>query len=217
MLKSLRIIAALAATLVFAGRMAAENPKPAEGAKAPEAAQPAEGTPQISPEKEREQKLRDIKKEFDVKLTISRQRLQSILSDDQKKAAIEACTAAVKAGKTREESFKAAEAAVKLTPDQKVKWDKIIKEIKALEEDARARIMELYTPEQYKAAKEQMLKKLAEAAEKPDAKKDAKANGKKGDTKDEKKEVKKDEKKDEKKDAKAEEKKDEKKDEGKHS
>ena len=103
-------------------------------------------------------KLEDLKKELGPKLKEAGQKVDSILTDDQKKARADAWKAGQEAGKSMEEIRQAVEEALKLTDDQKTKMADARKAMGEVMKEAREKMLEILTPEQ----KEQVQKKMAE-------------------------------------------------------
>jgi Spy/CpxP family protein refolding chaperone len=99
-------------------------------------------------------KLEELKKEYGPKFKEARQKADSILTEDQKKARSEARKAAQAAGKKGPEVWKDAQAAMKLTDEQKAKLAEARKTGAALGKEVHEKVMALLTPEQ----KEQLKK-----------------------------------------------------------
>jgi Spy/CpxP family protein refolding chaperone len=106
-------------------------------------------------------KVAELKKEYDPKFKESREKLDSILTEEQKKARKEAVDKARADGKQGKEAWDAAVAAVKLTPEQQKKMDEAKKASDALDKEVREKVEALLTPEQ----KEQQ-KKMREEMQK---------------------------------------------------
>jgi Spy/CpxP family protein refolding chaperone len=147
---------ALIASLVIVGNLSA-----AEEKRGPEGRRP--GGPmmeqwdmlkEVSLTDDQKVKVEEVKKEYGPKLKEARQKMDGILTEDQKKARTEAMKAARAAGKDRQEARKEVEAAVKLTDDQKAKMAEAKKGVDTLRKEAREKILALLTPEQ----KEQLKK-----------------------------------------------------------
>jgi Spy/CpxP family protein refolding chaperone len=102
-------------------------------------------------------KLEEIKKEYGPKLKEAGQKMETILTPEQKKARQEAAKAAKQAGKSREEVQKEAQAAMNVTDEQKAKMADARKAIGALQKEVHEKVMSILTPEQ-KAQLEQVNK-----------------------------------------------------------
>jgi Spy/CpxP family protein refolding chaperone len=101
-------------------------------------------------------KLETLKKEYAPKVKASFEKHTGILTEDQKKARQEAVKSAKAAGKSHEEVWKEAQAAVKLTDDQKAKMETARKEGQALRKEIHEKIMEILTPEQREQFKKEL-------------------------------------------------------------
>ena len=77
-------------------------------------------------------KLADLRKEYEPKFKANHEKMESILTPQQKKARDEAVKAAFAAGKKGKEMFDAIGAAMKLTDDQKAKMAEAWKQTGAL-------------------------------------------------------------------------------------
>ena len=73
-----------------------------------------------------------LRKEYEPKLKGARDKMESILTDDQKRARAEAFNAAQAAGKGWADAGSAGQAAMKLTDEQKAKMSDAQKEMRAL-------------------------------------------------------------------------------------
>jgi Spy/CpxP family protein refolding chaperone len=100
-------------------------------------------------------KIAAIKKEYEPKLKEARDKADSILTDDQKKARAEAMKKVMESGKRDRGAFKSVEEAIKLTDDQKAKLADARKAMMEVAQQAREKAMSVLTDDQ----KEQ-LKKL---------------------------------------------------------
>jgi flagellar basal body-associated protein FliL len=83
-------------------------------------------------------------------------KMQGILTDEQRKAQQEAMQAARQAGKSPMEANEAAQAAMKLTDEQKAKMAEARKEVGPAQSELRDKVMALLTQEQ----KEQLQKAM---------------------------------------------------------
>jgi Spy/CpxP family protein refolding chaperone len=101
-------------------------------------------------------KVEALKKEYEPKFKEGRERTESILTADQKKAREEAVKTAKAAGKKGPEVWRDAHSAMKLTDDQKAKMADARKANQALRKEAREKLMTVLTPEQ----KEQIQKEM---------------------------------------------------------
>jgi Spy/CpxP family protein refolding chaperone len=107
-------------------------------------------------------KVAELKKEYDPKFKENMTKADGVLTDDQKKARREAVEKARADGKSRKEVRDAAEAAVKLTPEQKTKLDELKKAGDALGKEVHAKVDSILTQEQkdqQKKMREEMLKR----------------------------------------------------------
>jgi Spy/CpxP family protein refolding chaperone len=92
--------------------------------------------------------LEEIKKEYAPKVKELEQKMEGILTPEQKTARQEAVKAAKEAGKKGPEVRKEVEAAVKLTNEQKAKQAETRKAMKALHKEIHDKVMSILTPEQ---------------------------------------------------------------------
>jgi len=123
---------------------------------------------------EQKAKLEQLKKEMGPKVMEARKKVDSIFTEEQRKARAEAQKAARAAGKTGKEARNAVEAAVKLTEEQKVKFAAARKAAGELQRQVRDKIMVLLTPEQKEVIKERMKKQREERRKRGQKKKAAK-------------------------------------------
>ena len=93
-------------------------------------------------------KLADLRKEYEPKFKANHEKMESILTAEQKKARDEAVKAAIAAGKKGKEIFDAAGAAMKLTDDQKTKMADAWKQAGALFKEFGEKFRAFLTPEQ---------------------------------------------------------------------
>ena len=82
---------------------------------------PGPGFPNLNLTKEQEAKFADLRKEYEPKFKEAREKMENILTADQKKARDEVFKKAREAGKFGKEVWDEAQAAMKLTDDQKTK------------------------------------------------------------------------------------------------
>jgi Spy/CpxP family protein refolding chaperone len=100
-------------------------------------------------------KLEALKNEYAPKLKAGFEKHTSILTDEQRKARQDAVKAAKEAGKTRQEVWKEAQAAVKLTDAQKAQMDKAREEGQTLRKEIHEKVMAVLTPEQREQLKKE--------------------------------------------------------------
>jgi Spy/CpxP family protein refolding chaperone len=93
-------------------------------------------------------KLADLKKEYAPKLKEANEKLDGVLTDEQKKARDAAMKAAREAGQRGQEVRDAVNAAMKLTDEQKAKRADIRKTIAALNKEISDKVTGLLTTEQ---------------------------------------------------------------------
>jgi Spy/CpxP family protein refolding chaperone len=122
---------------------------------------------------EQKEKVEALNKEYGPKLKEARAKMDGIVTDEQRKARMQAIKGAKEAGKKGKELRKAVEAAVQLTDEQKAQMAEVKKAMGPLQREIREKFMALLTPEQKEAIKEKMKKA------RPEGKKRA-AEGKKG-------------------------------------
>jgi Spy/CpxP family protein refolding chaperone len=108
-------------------------------------------------------KLEKLQKEFLPKIQQALRKMDSVLTDEQRKARAETIQAGQEAGKKWAEIEKNIHAAVKLADAQKAKMEEFRQELGELNKSLTEKIQGLLTPEQ----KEQLEKKLAEMRKKP--------------------------------------------------
>ena len=97
---------------------------------------------------EQKEKIAKINKEYAPKFREFFRAANTVITREQRRARREAGVAARKAGKKGRELRKAVNEAVKLTDDQKKKLAENTKKRSALFREARAKILEVLTPEQ---------------------------------------------------------------------
>ena len=90
---------------------------------------------------EQKAKVEELRKEYGPKFKESWQKMDGILTAEQKKARQEAAKAAKAAGKKRDEVWKEAQAAAKITDEQKAKMAECGKAAGALHKEAREKVM----------------------------------------------------------------------------
>jgi len=103
---------------------------------------------------EQKAKVEEINKEFAPKRKAVWEKMDGILTADQKKARDEAVKAAKDAGKNGREVMEAGRAAVKITDEQKAKRAELRKESEAINKEYLEKVEPLLTPEQKAQLKE---------------------------------------------------------------
>ncbi|MEN6559023.1 MAG: hypothetical protein ABFC54_12685 [Thermoguttaceae bacterium] len=98
---------------------------------------------------EQKAKINELKAEYGPKLLEAQQKMNGVLTAEQKKARNEAAKAARAAGKTPQETRKDIEAAVNLTDEQK----ETRKEFDSLRKEVQKKAMAILTPEQQEQLK----------------------------------------------------------------
>jgi Spy/CpxP family protein refolding chaperone len=167
-MKAVRNMLVVVLVLAVAAPLVAQEKARKRGAKKPRPAREAQILPKALLEgleftAEQKDKLEELKKEVGPKLKEVRQKMESILTDEQKAARAEAAKAAKQAGKEGKEFREAVEAAVQLTDEQKAKTAEARKAMGEVQKEIREKFMSILTPEQQEAVKEKM--KKARAAE----------------------------------------------------
>ena len=141
----LSLTLALACSLVLAADKAEKKPekKPASPAAAVFAV-----PKKVTLTAEQQTKVDELRKDLEPKLAEAMQKLDSILTAEQKAARETAARDAKAAGKKGKELSEALNAAVKLTDEQKAQMDTSRKEVAELTKKAKTALMELLTDEQ---------------------------------------------------------------------
>ena len=129
------------------GMMGWPGHKPGEGRNAPAFPGPFWD---LGLSKEQNAKFADLNKEYGPKFKEAFTKMESIPTAEQKKARDEAFKAAVAAGKNGKEVWDAAQAAMKLTDEQKAKMADAQKEMGALYKEFGEKFRAFLTPEQRK-------------------------------------------------------------------
>jgi Spy/CpxP family protein refolding chaperone len=149
-------VLAVSVSLMMVGSLSA-----AEEHKAPQGRRPArpmaaqwEMLKSLDLTADQKAKLEELKKEYGPKFKEVWQKMDSILTEDQKKARAEARKTAEAAGKKGPEVWKAAQAAVNPTDEQKAKLAEARKAMAALGKEVHEKVMAVLTTEQ----KEQLKK-----------------------------------------------------------
>jgi Spy/CpxP family protein refolding chaperone len=155
-MKVVSTLLALAVALTIVGKLAADDTAPAKPKHPAAAPSPFDVLKGLNLTDEQKAKVHDLKKEYGPKLKEAHQKVECILTADQKKAREEAMKEAKAAGKKRQEVWKAAEAAVKLTEDQKTQMKEAREGMHTLGKEIHEKINAILTPEQ----QEQLKKKL---------------------------------------------------------
>ncbi len=104
---------------------------------------------------EQKAKVKEVGKEYRPKFKAA---LDSVLTDEQKKAREDAVNAAKADGKKGREVVKAGAQAVKLTDEQKAKMKEVVK---PLNKEVRQKLMAILTPEQQAQVKQNCEKKAS--------------------------------------------------------
>jgi len=146
-MKSVRTVLALAMSLILTASLAAQEkerpPRPTEQRR------PGAGLfPGIELTAEQQAKMDELQNEFAPKMKDLWQKMEDILSDEQRQARGEAFKAGREAGKSREEVQKAVDEAMKVTDEQKAKMSEVRKEMGKLQEQLREKATGLLTPAQ---------------------------------------------------------------------
>jgi len=115
---------------------------------------------------EQKTKLKALQSEFAGKFTDLRTKTAGVLTPEQRKARSQAFQEARKAGKKRRELAAAADAAAKITDEQKAKIDEIRKEQRTLTQAFQAKLREILTAEQKDQLKEAAKKRKAAGGKK---------------------------------------------------
>jgi Spy/CpxP family protein refolding chaperone len=175
-MKTFRMVLTLALVLMMASHlMAAGKQKKKEGAKRERGAatEALGGMLQgLNLSAEQKEKVDAIVKEYEPKLAEARKKMDSILTEEQRKARAAAMKEAMAAGKTGGEAFAAAQAAMNLSAEQKAKMAEVRKEMAPIQQELREKVLAVLTPEQ----QEQVKAKLQQARKGGEAKR----GGKKG-------------------------------------
>ncbi|MCE5267582.1 MAG: hypothetical protein LLG00_06835 [Planctomycetaceae bacterium] len=98
-------------------------------------------------------KVAEIKKEYVPKFKALREKRMAIPTADQKTARKEAAAAAKEAGKSHDEIEAAGREAMKLTNEQKVKFDEVAKQFAQLTKEVREKVESVLTPDQKQVIK----------------------------------------------------------------
>jgi len=101
-------------------------------------------------------KVEELKKEYGPKFKENFAKMAAVPTAEQKQARDQAAKAAKEAGKSRQEIFKEARAAMKLSAEQKAKLAEIQKQQGALRKELLAKVREVLTPEQREQLKKEM-------------------------------------------------------------
>ena len=100
--------------------------------------------------------IKKIHEEVGSKIKAAMDQLKEILTDQQQEAIEQAAKKAKEAGKKGWQFFRAVDAAVKPTEEQKEKLDKVGKQLLALQKSVAAKINEVLTEEQKETLKKKM-------------------------------------------------------------
>jgi Spy/CpxP family protein refolding chaperone len=118
---------------------------------------------------EQKQELKKLREKHGPKFKEIFDKMQDVLTEEQKAAGHEAMKEAKESGKEGREFFQAIEASLKLTDEQKEKMEKLAPEIRALQRETMKEIRGILTPEQQEKLKAKMnppRKKKAKQGEK---------------------------------------------------
>jgi hypothetical protein len=155
-MKTFRLLASLAMTLLLAGVLWAQDEPKAPKEKQPPAAKPNAAAipmpmikiPGVEWSDEQKEKIKEFQKAIAPKIMAGIQKMEALLSDEQKKARKEAVDTAKAAGKSPMEIGEAVKEAIKLTDDQKKEAEKVQEEMKKVQMDFAKKVMALLTAEQ---------------------------------------------------------------------
>jgi DNA gyrase inhibitor GyrI len=139
------VVALLLAVLVAMPVLAAEKKK---AEKKPSVPYQFRLPPEITLNAEQKKKLDELMATYGPKVQEIEKQRAAMLTEEQKKAGSEARKNAEAAGKPSKEVTRAADEAMKLTPEQKAKLDALRKETSPLNKEIRGKILEILTPEQ---------------------------------------------------------------------
>jgi Spy/CpxP family protein refolding chaperone len=158
-MKAVRTMLALAVLLVIVGNLsAAEEKRGPEGRHSRQAMMERWAMLKgVNLTDDQKAKVEAVKQEYGPKFKKAWGKIDSILTEEQRKVRDEAAKAAKAAGKHGEEVWKDAKAAVTLNDDQKAKMAEARKEAEALHKEAREKTMSILTTDQ-----KQQLKKSHE-------------------------------------------------------
>jgi Spy/CpxP family protein refolding chaperone len=149
-------VLALAAPLMIAGALSAAEQGPAAGRHPGRNwIDRLETLKGLNLTDDQKAKLEEFKKEYGPKFKEARQKMDGILTADQKKARAETRKADLAAGKKGPEVRKDVQAATKLTDDQKAAMADARKALGALHKELHGKVVAILTPEQ-----QEQLKKL---------------------------------------------------------
>ena len=97
---------------------------------------------------EQQEKVDKLKNEYTPKLAEAQKKINAIVTADQRKAQQEAVKEARQSGKKNREAEEAGMAALKLSGEDRPKYEEARREMQQLQNQARAEIRALLTPEQ---------------------------------------------------------------------
>lgn len=169
-MKTVNWVLSTALTLVMAvGVMAADEAKKPEKAKGKGKAAPSvvQLPKEVELTAEQKEKIAAINKEFAPKLAEANKKLESILSEDQRKARAEALKKAREEGKKGKEAAESVAAATKITDDQKVKFEEAQKAVATIRKEALEKAAAVLTDEQKAKVPQLAARKGGKAAKKP--------------------------------------------------
>lgn len=143
------LVCLVAALLMTATANAQEKPKQrAAGAKRAANAQVFQLPKTITLTEEQQAKLKALQEEYSAKWAAALKKQNEILTPEQRTARAEANKANREAKKSGKEAQEAVMAALKLTDEQKAKWEAAQKEVAELRKEIEQKKRELLTPEQ---------------------------------------------------------------------
>ncbi len=155
MLKALRAVFALAVSLTLVGLLEAQEgrqpgrrPEGGRGFQQFSLLNRLENMRGLELTADQKEKIAELKKEYEPKLKELGEKMQSILTDEQKKARDEAMRAARQAGKRGAEARDAIAAAMKLTDEQKKQMEETRKAMSDLQKEIREKVEGLLTDKQ---------------------------------------------------------------------
>ncbi len=97
---------------------------------------------------EQQAQLKELKEKFGPKFQELSKQKQSLLTDEQRKAMVEARKEAIEAGKKGKEVMQAVLDALNLTDEQEAKWKDLQQAQRELQKEVREAVMEILTDEQ---------------------------------------------------------------------
>jgi Spy/CpxP family protein refolding chaperone len=155
-MRSVSVVLGLAASLFLAGNLLAadQSQPPQHGHHGPPGMGPSpmervdEMVKPLNLTDEQKAKIAELKKEYAPKFKEAHEKVDSILTPEQKKARQEAMQAARAAGKKWREAQKEVQATMNLTSDQKTKLAAARKEMMSVGKEFHENVLSVLTPEQ---------------------------------------------------------------------